>query len=248
MVALAATVALTGCGDGADPTAPSSGTTTTAAGASGTPGTADGPVVDEDPLPHGSVQVTQVSGVRDDGSGQVTLNPAKVLPAAQRPPVVPGSVTARLVDDEGAVLAEATGELSAFSDGDMSNFTIFLDTPAVPAATLEVDVDGALAAVAEAPGGIPTVTITEPDTGGATAGGPVVLRWEAAADEEAEFVYAVYATADGRTWRSVVGETTDTTATVAADLVAEEDLGAARVLVTVSDGVNGSVTALRPFG
>jgi len=201
-----------------------------------------------DPLPRGSVQVTQVSGLRDDASGEVTLNPAKVLPAFQRPPVAPGPVTARLLADDGTVLTEGTGKLSTFSDGAMSNFTILLDTPAVPAASLEVAVDGDVVATATGSGALPRVSITQPETGSTESGGPVVVTWEPTAPAGVDLVHAVYASADGRSWRSVVGETTDLSATVPADLVAEEAVGAARILVTVSDGVNGSATAVQPFG
>lgn len=201
-----------------------------------------------DPLPRGSVPVTMVSGIRDDATGEVRLNPVLVLAATRRPAAVPGAVTARLVAEDGATLGEATGELAAMSEGEMSRFMFFLDTPRVPAARLEVAIDGTVVATAQGSGSVPAVAITQPATGTAQPGAPVALAWEPTAPDGADLVYAVYASTDGRSWRAVVGETTDLSATVPADLVAEESTGAARILVAVSDGVNGSVTVVRPFG
>ncbi len=174
-----------------------------------------------------------------------------VLPAGRIPPVEEGPVVARLVVD-GEVVAETSGPLNTFTpeqlgpEGDMAWFSLyFLQPPSDPIDEIQVSIHGEEVGVLTGSGSIPSVEITEPTVGASYSGGDLVVRWEPSGTDQ-ELHYGLYSSTDGESWQSM-GSTTDLTGTVPAREIAPDSIGEAQILVTISDGTNGSYTILEPF-
>lgn len=119
--------------------------------------------------------------------------------------------------------------------------------PTEPVSRLEVHHDGDPVGAIEGSPAIPTVTIEAPADGDDVALGKAEFRWEGAdADDGTELNYAVYLSSDdGESWRALANQTTATGLQPSPGTLQPSD--EARLLVSVSDGVNASQTISEPF-
>ncbi len=197
-----------------------------------------------------------VPGSVDESSGTADVGP--VVPMAGGPPDAdPGEVNVTLLDAAGATLGSADVELQVYGEDDHSAYGVGPTTPGfvapvpvdsttVDIATAVVSVDGMERGRVEASANAPTVTLTSP-TAGTAATGTIPISWDADdADGDPLMTTIQYSTDDGGTWE-VLGFDDEGGRSYAAPTRFLEGSSAARIRVTVSDGLRSAVATSPAF-
>lgn len=192
--------------------------------------------------------VLMISGQIRAGDRSVSFNPTRSLPTAKDLTPEPGPFTLIVEGLDGQPLSQVAFDVIALNDTSepMVRFSVAAPQPAEPMGRLTIRYEGDVVGSIDGNDSVPSVEIVRPGPGEAIALEGATFEWSGQGADGDELAYHVFFSADGGTsWTSVISGTDAESVRPAPRIVEASD--DARLLVSVTDGVNASYAISEPF-
>lgn len=191
-----------------------------------------------------------VSGRVADDPPEAGFDPTRNVDAARDLTPEPGPFDLVLIGGDDEELRRVPFDIDEKSGGQAADgrFQVAVQPPPTePISRMEVRHDGDAIGAVEGSPAVPTVSIEAPEPGDDVVLDEAEFRWAGDdPDGGTDLTYAVYLSSDdGESWRSLVNQTTATELQPSSGILRPSD--EARLLVSVSDGVNASQVISEPF-